>query len=461
MVYRLDISREEYRDDYVSQANDGELWQVYAKDQLVENLRTILADAESYKSLRKHDNNKTWLSHNAVLVTSPRGSGKTVFLRNSENMWKNSEQGKAKQDSLFFLDVIDPTMLMDNDSFANVIIAQIYQAVSDKFNRQANISSKKRDAFHHSLKKLADSMGKTSEFNGSIGIDKILNYSSGIQVENNFHHFVESAIEVLGCSAIVVLIDDVDMALDNAFEVVDEVRRYLGCPYIIPIVSGDLKLYEHMTQTHFDESSYDNRCQDDRLISDGKQLSSDLTAAYLTKVFPSHTRISLFSIEKLLSKMTITESEKRNNEVLTEISYSDYREELFDKFNYLCHNRDARKGLFQPKSARGLTQLVRTIRPSDLVGVKDNTLELHIKYRGWASQEKDGIAFTNAESIISMIHDEDKDFDIQRLLAFNIKEQSDLVIYPWAKYEVYKSQVQALETLPLNGGNESKKHGVF
>ncbi|HDF8081263.1 TPA: hypothetical protein PEO44_003144 [Vibrio parahaemolyticus] len=450
MVYKLDVSKEEYRDDYANHANDGELWQVYAKDQLVENLHTILADAESYKSLRKHENNKTWLSHNAVLVTSPRGSGKTVFLRNSEKMWKNSEQGKAKLDSLFFLDVIDPTMLMDNDSFANVIIAQIYQAVSDTFNCHANISSKKRDAFHHSLKKLADSMGKTSEFNGSIGIDKILKYSSGIQVENNFHHFVESAIEVLGCSAIVVLIDDVDMALDNAFEVVDEVRRYLGCPYIIPIVSGGLKLYEHMTQTHFDESSYDNHCLDKKLLENGIQLTSDLTAAYLTKVFPSHTRISLFSIENLLSKMMINEAGN------TEISYSDYRERLFNKFNYLRHNRDSRKGLFKPKSARGLTQLVRTIKPSELSFEEDNVLDLHIKYRGWAAQQKEGGAFANAESVISFSHDEEQGFDIQRLLTFNIKAQSDQVIYPWAKYDVYASQFDALNTLPLRGGKDVK-----
>ncbi|MFA0411654.1 hypothetical protein AB4505_26220, partial [Vibrio splendidus] len=315
MVYKLDVSREEYRDDYAKEQEAGELWQIYARNQLVSSLSSILKDAEKYKLTRSEgDSDETWLSHNAILVTSPRGSGKTVFLRNSKHMWNNSQQGKEEGGKLFFLNVIDPTMLMDNDSFANVIIAQIYQAVSEHFNKKANICTKARDKFHHSLKRLSDSMGKSSEFDGSMGIDKILKYSSGIQVENKFHNFVESAIAVLGCSAIVVLIDDVDMALENAFEVVDEVRRYLGCPYIIPIVSGDLKLYEHMTQVRFDERAYSNYCRDVNLRKDGIQLSSDLTTAYLTKVFPSHTRITLFSIENLLSQMEIIESVAKNED---------------------------------------------------------------------------------------------------------------------------------------------------
>ncbi|HAS6258451.1 TPA: hypothetical protein RQK60_004316 [Vibrio vulnificus] len=458
MVYKLNVSREEYRDDYARDKESGELWQIYARNQLVSNLSSILKDAEKYKLTRAEAGNKeTWLSHNAILVTSPRGSGKTVFLRNSKHMWNSSLQGKEEYGKLFFLDVIDPTMLMDNDSFANVIIAQIYQAVSEHFSKKTNICSKARDDFHHSLKRLSDSMGKSSEFDGSIGIDKILKYSSGIQVENKFHHFVESAIKVLSCSAIVVLIDDVDMALENAFEVVDEVRRYLGCPYIIPIVSGDLKLYEHMTQVRFDERAYSNSCRDVALRRDGIQLSSELTTAYLTKVFPSHTRITLFSIENLLSQMEIIESDHEKSASSKKTSYSLYREKLFNKFNYLCHNRDSRKEQFTPKSARELTQLVRTIKPSELIDVEQTELiSLYIKNKGWAAQQKQGDAFVNAESAIVLNYDLDKSFNIHRLLAFNIKAQSDLVVYPWASYPVYESQLEALEMLYNDGGKDVK-----
>ncbi|KPH96236.1 hypothetical protein AMS58_01330 [Pseudoalteromonas porphyrae] len=454
--YILDISKEEYRDDYADGEN-GELWQIYAKQQLISDLESILSDAKKYKQFRRSNANpnhkKTWLSHNAILVSSPRGTGKTVFLRNSKSMW---EAGSTKKDELYFLDVIDPTMLMANDSFSNVIVAQIYQVVSDKLSQNNCCDEgnrKLRETFHKSLKQLAESMGKNVEFNGLTGIDKVLKYSSGIQLENNFHLFVESAIAILGCNAIVVTIDDVDMALDRAFEVVDDVRRFLGCPYLIPIVSGDIKLYEHMTQTHFDEKAYDNSTKDEQLKDNGQELSKELTTAYLTKVFPASMRIGLFSIERILPKLNIFDGEEQ-------VTYKNYREELLNRFYFLCHNRDARRYWSDPESARELSQLVRVIKPKVLRENNNDIKEigLHNSFKNWAALKKSGELFAYSESAIAWLHEGEtnENFDIRKLLAFNIKRQTDKVAFPWSKYDVLAAQIEALDSLPEQGGKGYK-----
>lgn len=452
--YILDISKEEYRDDYADGAS-GELWQIYAKQQLISDLESILTDAKKYKQFRRDNSNsnqkKTWLSHNAILVSSPRGTGKTVFLRNSKSMW---DSGSIKKDELYFLDVIDPTMLMANDSFSNVIVAQIYQVVSDKLSQNNCCDDKNRklrEAFHKSLKQLAESMGKNGEFNGLTGIDKVLKYSSGIQLENNFHLFVESAIAILGCNAIVVTIDDVDMALDRAFEVVDDVRRFLGCPYLIPIVSGDIKLYEHMTQTHFDERAYDNSTQDIQLKENGKELSTELTTAYLTKVFPASMRIGLFSIERILPKLNILDGEEQ-------LTYKNYREELLNRFYFLCHNRDARRYWSDPESARELSQLVRVIKPKVLRENNNDIkeIELHNSFKNWAALKKSGELFAHSESAITWLHEGNESFDIRNLLVFNIKRQTDKVAFPWSEYDVLTMQIEALDSLPEQGGKGFK-----
>ncbi len=450
--YVFDIGKSEFKDDY-SDGVKGELWQDYAKEQLVLNLDNILSDAKEYAHFRNNkkfcrDNgNETWLSHNAILVTSQRGSGKTVFLRNSKAMWAESKKDTSE---LFFLKVIDPTMLMANDSFANVIVAQIYDAVSQKLNKLTccdDKSKRDRDTFHRYLKKLADSMGKTSEFNGSIGIDKILKYSSGIHLEANFHNFVESAIELLGCKAIAVLIDDVDMALDKAFEVVDDVRRFLGCPYIIPVVSGELKLYEHMTQNHFDEKAYDNRCRDINLRAQGKQFSKELKDAYLTKVFPASMRISLFSVERLLSKMIIKYPSNK------EISYSNYLDSLLNQFYYLRHNIEACKNWPELSSAREFTQLVRTLTPNDL-DIEDLTtaeeIALYNRLKNWAVQKKSGEVMALSETAITVLHNNYTHFDISNLLAFNIKRQIDSNLYHWAEFKPFESQKVSLNSRGLD-----------
>ncbi|MCQ8881873.1 hypothetical protein NQS96_08730 [Pseudoalteromonas shioyasakiensis] len=447
--YIFDISKSEFKDDY-SDGSEGELWQDYAKEQLLLNLNSILRDAKEYSRFRNSNSDlrdcidETWLSHNAILVTSQRGSGKTVFLRNIKKIWAKSDN---KSSELLFLKVIDPTMLMDNDSFANVIVAQIYDAVSRKLNTQTCCDDKSRfsrDEFHRYLKKLADSMGKTSEFNGSIGIDKILKYSSGIHLEKNFHNFVESAISILGCKAIVVLIDDVDMALDKAFEVVDDVRRFLGCPYIIPIVSGELKLYEHMTQNHFDDKAYNNHCRDTNLRTQGKKFSEDLRDAYLTKVFPASMRISLFPVERLLAQMQIKYG--KNGEV---IPFPEYQEKVFNQFYYLRHNSEARRNWPELTSAREFTQLVRTLHPDELEKKEltfNQEIALYNRLKNWAVQKKSGELMAFSETAITVLQNNNSNFDINNLLAFNIKKQIDSNIYHWAECKTLENQMLSLNT---------------
>lgn len=58
-------------------------------------------------------------------------------------------------------------------------------------------------------------------------------------MERLFHEFVVSCIDILSVDAIAIIIDDVDMALGRAYEVLEVVRKLLLCPLIIPIVSGD------------------------------------------------------------------------------------------------------------------------------------------------------------------------------------------------------------------------------
>ena len=94
-------------------------------------------------------------------------------------------------------------------------------------------------------------------------------------------------------------IDDVDMSLQKAHEVIDDVRRLLGCPYIIPIVSGDVALYQQMINVDFDDRAYKKDSNDD-LKRSGIELASDLSDEYLKKVFPAQMRLPLNNIARVV-----------------------------------------------------------------------------------------------------------------------------------------------------------------
>lgn len=375
-------------------------------------------------------------------------------------MWKvHCENQTNKVDGdISFLPVIDPTMLVDHDNFANVVIAQVYTQVEKKLSTELYCNSdlahtdRLKNSFYNHLKKLADSLGKKEEFEGCRGIDKIMQYKSGISVENHFHNFIESAIDILGCSALALPIDDVDMALERAYEVVDDVRRLLGCPYIIPIVSGDYYLYEQMVNIHFDEKSYRDKTSDRAQRNKGKKIAHDLTEAYLTKVFPSNMRIPLLPIEFITPTLSIKIAKESST-----IEYFDYKDLLLKEFYPLAINEEITNGWPEPKSAREFTQLVRSISPLDLAKLDAKALtersKLWKSFLNWSNQKQNGLAFTNCESYLTLINlAETANFNIAELMSFSPKLQiANKYNAPWGAKNFYKAQLDALESSVKDG----------
>lgn len=429
--FLLNLDKPEYDDLFITSTDERELWQRDAMHSLVDKLVINLEAAKKYCKQRQKDRKKTNLSHNSIFLTGERGSGKTVFLRNVEPIWQNKTK-KTLANDIGFLDVIDPTMLMNNDSFANVVVAEIYRKVEEHCSDN-NVNSADRTAFYNTLKSLSGSLGKQDEFNGHSGIDKILRYNSGIQVEKNFHRYVEEAIKILSCSALALPIDDVDMSLQKAHEVIDDVRRLLGCPYIIPIVSGDVALYQQMINVDFDDRAYKKYSNID-LKRSGIELAKDLSDEYLKKVFPAQMRLPLNSIVRVIYGLNVKENGKENY-------LSEYMEQFYHKFYFLLHRQQQSNELPVPETARELTQLVRSFSLGNLS--KNNGFTLWSTYSSFCEAKKDAEGYVNALSYL--IADSRRDsvtFSLKELPVFNPLLQLNR-IYSWAEKDIYSTQVEA------------------
>lgn len=441
----LNLTINEYLDSF----SNEELWQQAAKEKLVEMLKNTCDEAEAYKRNRKENKNKNaiYAAHNAICISGERGAGKTVFLRNIENFWQKSYD-KRQIDDIFFLEIIDPTLLCNHDEFANVIVAQLYNAVEKRLQSSSTNQCQRND-FYSSLQELANALGKTKEFNDYTGIDKILKYSSGVQIQHRFHDFVEKCIEILHCKAIAIPIDDVDMALDKAFEVLDDVRRLLSCPYIITIISGSLHLYSHMMHVHFQKLAAPIGFIDDDTLKHGRETAQSLAEAYLTKVFPNHQRLPLLPIDDLLPKLKIIEKEKDDG-----ITFFKYEKVLQGYFYYLCNGEAGSTKWPKPQNAREVTQLIRSLPPSIFYQEK---LEEYLwsTFQSWAEQKQDGVAYSNAISYQRVINYNKEDlFRIEQLLAFSPKQQVDIK-FSGSKKNFFKEQLEAIKE--LSGKEEENK----
>ncbi|MEQ9867502.1 P-loop NTPase fold protein [Pectobacterium aroidearum] len=445
----LDLDLNEYESDFISENSTVEnsgLWQQAASARLADRLREMGLTAKEYKEKRvdsKDQKEKLSCYHHAIFISGTRGAGKTIFLRNIESIWNKKKEYRSNPPKLFFIDTIDPTLLHIEDNFSEVVVASIYAAVEQKFKNFVHKECYK-DTFLQTLKQLSNALGKKSDFEDLRGIDRIQKYRSGIHLERYFHQFLIASVNILDCDALVLPIDDLDMKIDKAFGVLDEIRCLLSCPLILPIVSGDDDLYQHTTTMEFESILAKNK--DASNFEEGKTAAKNLSHAYLTKIFPIQNRLPLQPIIQLLPNLSIQYNGSKDNKPE---EYKTYHEKFISLFYAFCHDAEYREkikvasktGWLEPQNSRELVQRVRLFHPIDLKNInniEDNN-KLWQRFKGFAEIKRKGQALVDSISYLYM-HEisNPEEFSLYKLISFNPIMQSE--VYSWGEHNYYEMQ---------------------
>lgn len=291
----LDLSRGEYADEF----KKDECWQIDAYKECAEKLIEHLSELSLPEG-------KLRRMHDAIFIEGGRGVGKTAFMMNMEQFFDsyvNSEELKVAGVSdrdLVFLELIDPTLLVDDENFSNVVIAELHRTVSI-----GQGSCQLKENYTKALRELSEALENTESDDAysSPGIARIQSYVKSNQLEKCFHNYVHECCSVLGCKAIVVRIDDVDMSLARAMDVMEVIRRFLSCPQIIPVVSGDASLYLDVLTSAFSESSLNHNSKKKVTLTSSR--ARELGKRYFEKIFPWHLRICMRPVYRLRRKMYV------------------------------------------------------------------------------------------------------------------------------------------------------------
>ena len=421
---------------FATQLGATERWQRQASDTLIRAL--LESGALSQSSAELGSDNLT--IHNAILVLGPRGAGKTVFLKNVQKIWEESAASQVAP-RLYFCRDVDPTLLVERDNFANVVIAHLFNEVTDKWEKQGDPPPGIEQDFYAALDKLANALGNTEHSSaGAAGIDRIISYRSGIQLESLFQRFVRTTIRALDVDAIVLPIDDVDMALGRAFDVLDVVRRLLGCPYIIPIVSGDLALYRPIITDHFASGGVTPKS-----VLIDRPSAEGLTDAYLTKLFTVKNRIELLGLSELLPELVVRERDR-------EQSAEEFLDMIARALCPLVNGEENSRDWPQPGTPREFEQVARMFAPSFLSRKASDVGEFWYRAKVLASGREHGSLELVADAERWLIQQRQVDI-IPRLMSmevFNVTAQAHVRSSRGHDKPYFKQLEKALSELPLS-----------
>lgn len=423
--------------DFERNITGGDIWQKNAMYEFNKRLTNTARQASKYEST---ESDNPIIIHDAIFIGGARGTGKTVFLQNIKGFWTKYKKDNNLGIKIHFCNSIDPTLLVDHDNFANVVIAHLYNEVENTLDSKQYEHSN-QDAFYKALRTVSKSLGKQEHLDdGLSGLDRVIKYRSGIQLVKHFDSYINECKNSLKVDVIVLPIDDIDMALERSYEVLDVVRRLLGCPKIIPVITGDLELYEPIIQNRFEKGEDNKRNQ---IIKEAQ--AKQLTQEYLKKVIPHHNRISLEPIERLLPSMKIFDFSGDTKSA--PLSYSDYVNKLRGCFFGPLNGEEKSCDWPKPETAREVTQLIRDLAPSELDN--KNRAELWRRYKVWACLKQDSVAYSNAVTAqkIEDLRDENNQsyVTLNKLHAFNPMLQLDDLTPKWQGRAFFKEQVETID----------------
>lgn len=330
---------------------------------------------KSFRSLR---------SHNSVFISGARGSGKTTFLLNIKTVICDESTCRP-----YILDIIDPTLIHDNDNFLSIVLGRIADTVKKRSSYGGNDGNgNSAKEFFNKLSEVAELSEAISNSQQSTGLDNILDEQNALNLEIEIHNLMGIAVKVLNRPFLILPIDDIDMSFVHGFEVLEKIRKYLATPYIMPVISGDIEMYHQIftveffrQMTHNKEISdeqiqklYEKRKQrradndEDKNISDnnGKpesmyfiSKSYILSDRYLEKVLPRNRRITLKNVQEIIKedvKIKIAEEHPWNDKCI-----SDAIAQIKKNFNLHCGYATRENNVFDDGNAPVPTNNLREI----------------------------------------------------------------------------------------------------
>lgn len=296
-------------------------------------IKSVVDRSESWDSEHCKDNTGTDVSPeslygyiaNVVALCAARGTGKTSAmlsianaLQNAHNptstpiesgaLWHSVVDGR----SFYVLPPLDPTMLSKRESVINLILSQLFLEISEVWKsgstkKSALFSEQRRVEILKEFKICQDCLCKQAipgdKESSSADLAVFLESGDIFTIKTHLVKIIQYYFELKGSGKtkpyLIIQLDDTDMDLENAYSVLEEVRKYLSIPYVVVLMATYLRQLRNLIGSHYakylpDEHPTDPKAEMIRL--------SRMAARYIDKVIPAPQAIHLPSFH-----------EKRNN----------------------------------------------------------------------------------------------------------------------------------------------------
>lgn len=243
--------------------------------------------------------------NNRILFVGQRGTGKTSAMKSFADGLDNAENDGGKVFTC--LPMIDPSNFDNNTNILLTVITMMFSEAKNlmiKKNDDEDVITQREKLlkrFDEVFKSLKAISGNDKP---SFTLEGLNEKSLALKMHVGMHDLVKSYLNFYNTvnetkvSRLVLLIDDIDMTVSHAPEMLEQLRKYLDIENVIILMSANLaQLYNEMREHYSQAFKETLKDRNQALYIDVE----DLANKYLLKLFPTSRRVRVeHSVKQLI-----------------------------------------------------------------------------------------------------------------------------------------------------------------
>ena len=300
LTYRKDKSQETYVEKI------GEKVSLYFQQEYDE-ARELIKEIISSQGVKtdtegeeKKKNIKKYGCNNRILFTGQRGCGKTSVMRSLSDylsdykiIIKNNNENKEETIvKCCCLPMVDPSHFDNNNNILLTVITSMFSVAKKKMTKDGDKDDTAyREDLLKQFEKVFKSLDSIKSELSSYTLESLNRKSDAEDLRDKMNDLVGKYLKYLNAgedSRLVLLIDDIDMSVSYAPEMLEQLRKYLELDNLIILMSANLgQLSNEMREKYSSAFQYTLKDSNQALSIDVE----DLATKYLLKLFPTSRRI--------------------------------------------------------------------------------------------------------------------------------------------------------------------------
>lgn len=312
---------------------------------------------------------------NIICFIGRRGTGKTSAMLSFMEALKDHykfhdviEEDGREHYEFISLEWIDASMLEKNEDIFETILAKMFGELLQKNDnifgsRKSDLDYEYRDLyqqFEKIYKRVMNLKKKEDAFEEEMPINVLRDLARSTEIRTDFARLVKSYIkfseEVAGSgdrfnkdTYLVIAIDDIDLNVENGYEILEKIHRYFMVPGVIVLVAIN---YEEMLLCCEKRYVAAHRGLPKNIVENLGERAIQMSEEYLEKVLPTNMRVYLPSLKKTdydLREKRRVEIENRNYSIKAGMFYL-----IWDRTRVFFDAKGQKRHFMEPVTLRNL-----------------------------------------------------------------------------------------------------------